>query len=333
MYFDPYMQKAMLLDNDDPNALLEGTGAPVSQPPAPLGVSTPQPTMPPQAHSMAPQGMFNYTPDPAMQRDANIMGMFSNISQIGGGAALNNPFEQQIKQNQQLAKDRYTAMQAMRQDNPYYDYELAKAQNYFRLNEGEDDVAGFRRFTQEQFKDPTQSVYSEKMESLSNFLPEDQAAGLINGINEVRTGPGGISELINKATGEVIRTLSAEEAGQIEGVVARKKQFGTDIQGKIDGYIADLDEIQVAREETADLQEFSKGWFDRLSAKDADGNFTLDTGPIQGLMGSIGLGGFEIGELGADDIQNRLASLQIVNLAPVTQQEMKAMGMLFANPA
>ena len=100
MYFDPYMQKAMLLDNDDPNALLEGTGAPVSQPRAPLGVSTPQPTMPPQAHSMAPQGMFNYTPDPAMQRDANIMGMFSNISQIGGGAALNNPFEQQIKQNQ-----------------------------------------------------------------------------------------------------------------------------------------------------------------------------------------------------------------------------------------
>ena len=194
-------------------------------------------------------------------------------------------------------------------------------------------MAGFRRFTQEQFKDPTQSVYSEKMESLSNFLPEDQAAGLINGINEVRTGPGGISELINKATGEVIRALSAEEAGQIEGVVARKKQFGTDIQGKIDGYIADLDEIQVAREETADLQEFSKGWFDRLSAKDADGNFTLDTGPIQGLMGSIGLGGFEIGELGADDIQNRLASLQIVNLAPVTQQEMKAMGMLFANPS
>ena len=338
MYFDPYMQKAMLLEDDDPRALLQATeppaatGAPVSNPPAPLGGSTPQAQMSPYGPSMGRQEPFSYTPDAAMQKDANLMGMFSNINRVAGGAGLDNPFAVQIKQNQALALERYNKLNQHQKDDPFHAYETAKARGYFTLGENENEAQGLRRFTQEQFKDPTKSVYSEKMDSLSNFLPEEQAAGLINGLNEVRTGPGGISELINKATGEVIRTLSADEAGQIEGVVARGKQFGTDIQGKIEGYITDLDEIQLAREETADLQEFSQGWFDRLSQKDEDGNFMLDTGPIQGLMANIGLGGIEIGELAADDIQNRLASLQIVNLAPVTEGEMKAMGMLFATP-
>jgi hypothetical protein len=49
-------------------------------------------------------------------------------------------------------------------------------------------------------------------------------------------------------------------------------------------------------------------------------------------MTDLGLSGMALGELSSDDIQNRLASLQIVNLAPVTQQELKAMGELFATP-
>ena len=329
MYFDPYMQKAMLLDDEDPNALLQGTGAPVSNPPAPLGVGTPQGLMSPTGPSMAPQP---YQADPRLQRDSEIMQMFSNINRVGGGAGLADPFQAQIKANQSLAKERMKAYKERKQDNPFFDYEQAKSRGYFTLGENEDDTAGFRRFTQEQFKDPTKSVYSEKMDSLKGFLSEDQAAGLINGINEVRTGPGGISEIINTATGEVIRTLSADEAGTIEGVVSRGKKFGEDIQGKIEGWITDLDEIQIARDETAELQEFSQSWFDRLGEKDADGNYMFQTGPIQGLMGSLGLGSMQVGELMADDIQNRLASLQIVNLAPVTQQELKAMGMLFANP-
>ena len=329
MYFDPYMQKAMLLDDEDPNALLQGTGAPVSNPPAPLGVGTPQGLMSPTGPSMAPQP---YQADPRLQRDSEIMQMFSNINRVGGGAGLADPFQAQIKANQSLAQERMKAYKERKQDNPFFDYEQAKSRGYFTLGENEDDTAGFRRFTQEQFKDPTKSVYSEKMDSLKGFLSEDQAAGLINGINEVRTGPGGISEIINTATGEVIRTLSADEAGTIEGVVSRGKKFGEDIQGKIEGWITDLDEIQIARDETAELQEFSQSWFDRLGEKDADGNYMFQTGPIQGLMGSLGLGSMQVGELMADDIQNRLASLQIVNLAPVTQQELKAMGMLFANP-
>ena len=349
MYFDPYMQKAILLDDDDPQALLRDTQEPLSNAPAPglqaslqrgpaapISVGTPEVVNAPQGAPAAPPGYSQFQPDPMLQGLAGIRSAFSNLGTYAGQPQAENIFQNQIDQqalSHKLATERIRAIGASKKDDPFHAYEEAKARKYFSLGEGETEEQGLRRFTQEQFKDPTKSVYSEKMDSLKSFLPEEQAAGLINGINEVRTGPGGISELINKATGEVIRTLSAEEAGQIEGVVAREKQFGTDIQGKIDGFITDLDEIQLAREETADLQEFSKGWFDRLSAKDADGNFTLDTGPIQGLMGSIGLGGFEIGELGADDIQNRLASLQIVNLAPVTQQEMKAMGMLFANPS
>jgi len=225
------------------------------------------------------------------------------------------------------------ALQAAQQDNPFYDYELAKSRGYFALNEGETDVEGFRRFTQEQFKDPEQSVYSEKVDGLVNSgIDKGLASQLVTGLVDVKAGPGGIQQIINKGTGEVVGTVTAEQAAAIEATVARGKEFGESIQGKVDGWISDLDEISLAEEQTSDLQEFSKTWFDRLSAKNEDGTYSLATGPLEGLMTNLGLSGMALGELSSDDIQNRLASLQIVNLAPVTQQELKAMGELFATP-
>jgi len=158
------------------------------------------------------------------------------------------------------------------------------------------------------------------------------ASQLVTGLVDVKAGPGGIQQIINKGTGEVVGTVTAEQAAAIEATVARGKEFGTDIQGKVDGWISEWDSIQTAREETADLQEFSKSWFDRLSAKNEDGTYQIQTGPLEGLVANLGLGNMAIGELSSDDIINRLESLQIVNLAPVTTQELKAMGELFATP-
>ena len=280
-----------------------------------------------------------FAADPTLQRDANIMGMFSNINKVAGGAGLDNPFQSQLMQAQgqhetlQKARMQQLAKAQDPSKNPFYEYETAKEKGYFTLGENEADDAGFLRYTRERFAPKQKSVYDSKVEGLieAGFDP-GIANQLANNLVEVRTGPGGIQQIINKGTGEVVGTMTAEQAGTVEGIVGRGKAFGESIQGKVDDRITELEMIQDARFEIQDLTEFSEGWMERISAKNEDGTYSFQTGPLQGIMASLGLGNTGLGELSADDIQNRLASLQIVNLAPVTQQEMKAMGELFASP-
>jgi hypothetical protein len=280
-----------------------------------------------------------FQPDQAMARDSRIFGALNNINQIGGGAALANPFQTQIdlqqKQHNALQMERMRQA-GQRNDptkNPFLEYETAKQRGYFTLGEGEADDAGFLRYTRERFAPKKASVYSEKVDGLvAAGFDEGLANQLANGLVEVRPGPGGIQQIINKGSGDVVQTLTADEAANIEQVVGRGKKFGENIQASVDERIALLDQIQDAEFEMADLTEFSQGWLDKLSAKNEDGSYSFQTGPLQGFMASLGLGNEGIGELSADDIFQRLQSLQIVNLAPVTQQEMKAMGELFANP-
>lgn len=281
-----------------------------------------------------------FTPDAGLQRDARIMQGLSNINRIGGGPGLENPFQSQLDnqmaQHNAIQKARLQQLTKMNDpsQNPFLEYETAKARGYFALGENEDDAAGFLRYTRERFAPKQKSVYSQKVDGLTaaGFDPA-LANQLANGLVEVKAGPGGIQQIINKGTGEVVQTLTADEAGLIEGIVGREKAFGENIQGQIDERIAELDSLQDAEYEMADLTEFSEQWLDRLSAKNEDGSYAFQTGPLQGLMASLGLGNEGLGELSADDIFQRLQSLQIVNLAPVTQQEMKAMGELFANPS
>jgi hypothetical protein len=217
--------------------------------------------------------------------------------------------------------------------NPFYEYETAKERGYFKLGENEADDAGFLRYTRERFAPKKASVYSEKVSGLvDSGIDEGIANQLANGLVEVKPGPGGIQQIINKGTQEVVGTMTAEQAGLVEGIVGRGKAFGESIQGNIDERIAELDTLQDAQYEMEDLTEFSEQWLDRLSLKNDDGSFAFQTGPLQGLQVALGLGNEALGELSADDIFQRLQSLQIVNLAPVTQQEMKAMGELFATP-
>lgn len=296
-----------------------------------------------QAGILGTPGLYEPEPfaaDPTLQRDARIMGALSNINRVAGGPGLENPFQNQLAQAQeqhnmiQKARMQQLAKATDPSKNPFYEYETAKQRGYFALGENEDDAAGFLRYTRERFAPKKDSVYSEKVAGLvESGLDQGLASQLANGLVEVKAGPGGIQQIINKGTGEVVGTMTNEQAATAESIVGRGKQFGESIQGNIDERIAELDMLQDAEYEMADLTEFSEEWLDRLSAKNADGTYAFQTGPLQGLLGSLGLGTEGIGELSADDIFQRLQSLQIVNLAPVTQQEMKAMGELFANPS
>lgn len=299
------------------------------------------PTM--QAGILGTPGLYEpepFTPDAGLQRDARIMQGLSNINRIGGGPGLDNPFQTQLaeaqNQHNMIQKARMQQL-AKAQDpskNPFYEYEEAKQRGYFVLGENEADDAGFLRYTRERFAPKKASVYSEKVDDLvASGLDQSLSAQLANGLVEIKAGPGGIQQIINKGTQEVVGTMTNEQAALAEGIVGRGKQFGENIQGNIDDRIAELDMLQDAEYEMADLTEFSEQWLDRLSEQNPDGSYTFQTGPLQGLLGSLGLGNEGIGELSADDIFQRLQSLQIVNLAPVTQQEMKAMGELFANPS
>ena len=332
MYFDPYMQKAMLLDNDDPNALLEGTGAPVGQPPAPLGVSTPQPMMPPQAHSMASQGGFDYTPDPTMQRDSNIMGMFSNISQIGGGPGLNNPFDQQIKQNQQLAKDRYTAMQAMKQDNPYYDYELAKSQNYFRLNEGEDDVSGFRRFTQEQFKDPAQSVYGQKMGDITDLMNGDKAGAtkLANGLLEVRPDPYGGQGVFDLSTGEFTTAYTPSQIASGKALIAGST---ANAQGAAQTDWKVVGDVETNLSTLADEFEGSRAGVQRgRQALEMLNSGQVEPGLVSGaVLDYLGIGSSKLAYYQNLSQQTLFEELNGAKLTPVSDADIRALAKLFTS--
>lgn len=120
----------------------------MSNPPAPLGVGTPQGVMSPTGPSMAPQP---YQADPRLQRDSEIMQMFSNINRLGGGPGLTDPFQAQIKANQDLAKERmsnYRRNQNQLAPSSVREYEYLKTLSpedqelYFRNKRGDQRTSG-----------------------------------------------------------------------------------------------------------------------------------------------------------------------------------------------
>ena len=334
-YFDPYQVQAMIGFGQPQGALTpEEEMQALGMTPGANLAPVPQtgPLAPTPAAPAVPPGYEQFKADPRMQGMGAITNAFNALA--GGGA---NMFQDSIAYQQQaheMNNQRLRALKAAQNDNPFVEYETAKERGYFKLGENEDDAAGFLRYTRERFAPKNKSVYSQKVEGLvESGIESGLANQLANGLVEVKEGPGGIQQIINKGTQEVVGTVTPEQAGLIEGIVGRGKAFGEGIQGQIDTRIAELDSLQDAEYEMADLTEFSEQWLDRLSAKNEDGSYAFQTGPLQGLMASLGLGNEGLGELSADDIFQRLQSLQIVNLAPVTQQEMKAMGELFANPS
>ena len=327
MYFDPYMQKAMLLDNDDPNALLEGTGAPVSQPPAPLGVSTPQPMMPPQGPSMASQGGFNYTPDPAMQRDANIMGMFSNISQIGGGAALNNPFDQQIKQNQQLAKDRYTAMRSGSQDPIVRGVQQYAAAAGLTNLPWDEQVEAYRKTKQSMYADrDTRTAQEKNADFLLNASPEEREAYFAEkGIETKTLADGSLVSIDEQGNTNVLYDANTQQLGA--EALESSKTRGVKVQEQVQEDLTRLRTIEESSFELDQAVTSMNGWMDTLKTMKESGN---DTGLVSGFLKEFGITGNETdGEMMAAQVEQALINLGIVNLAPVSDKEMAEIKKLF----
>ena len=333
-YFDPYQVQAMVGFGQPQGALspeeeMDALGLTPGANLAPVPQTGP--LTPPPAAPAGPQLPPQFQADPRLQGLAAITEAFNSLGG-GGGNAFTTALAYE-KQAHDLQNERMRALAAAQQDNPFLEYETAKQRGYFNLKEGETEDQGFLRYTRERFAPKSESVYSQKVSGLvASGLDAGLANQLANGLVEVKEGPGGIQQIINKGTQEVVGTMTPEQAGLVEGIVGRGKAFGETIQGKVDERIAELDSLQDAQYEMEDLTQFSEEWLDRLSAKNDDGSFAFQTGPLQGLQVALGLGNQALGELSADDIFQRLQSLQIVNLAPVTQQEMKAMGELFATP-
>jgi hypothetical protein len=319
-YIYPHIQKQLLLGKSDPNALLEVQNSPLSAPQAPLGVGMGQPSMSPYGPPMASQGMPQV--DPRLQQQSQFWQGLDALAGVGrmGRSTGFNPAQQQMDQQAALYKlqsDRMRAMQQGRQDNPFYDYETAKARGYFALNEGETEAEGFRRYTQEQFKDPDKSKYEVARDDLvSSGLSRPQAAGLLNGQYEVRELPDGSPALVDKATGEVQRSLSPEEAQNLTYAAAYSGQSGQATAARADKYLGELEENWTARADLANAYTSTQELLAAIKNDDLSTNASLGF-----LANKIGYGTEEQGRAQVLAVMQALRNLQIVNLAPVTEAE------------
>lgn len=319
-WIDPDMQKQLLLGQSDPNALLEVQNRPLSAPQAPLGVGMGQPSMSLYGAPMASQGPPQI--DPRLQQQSQFyqgLDMLAGLGRLGRSTGY-NPAQQQMDQqmaNYKLQTDRMRAIQLGRQDNPFYDYETAKARGYFALKEGETEAEGFRRYTQEQFKDPDKSKYEIARDDLvSAGLSRPQAAGLLNGQYEVRELPDGSPALVDKATGEVQRSLSREEAQNLTYAAAYSGQSGQATAARADKYLGELEENWAARAELTDSYTSTQELLAAIQDDDLSTNASLGF-----LANKLGYGTEEQGRAQVLAVMQALKNLQIVNLAPVTEKE------------
>jgi hypothetical protein len=330
--FFPHMQEARLLDDQDPNAILEATGAPVSNPPAPLGVGMGGAPMSPTAPPMASQGMFNYTPDADLQRQSNIMGMFSNINRVGGGGGLVNPFEKQIAQNQELAQKRYQALQTAQKDNPFHAYEEAKSRGYFTLGANEDDTAGLRRFTQEQFKDPSQSVYGQKMDDITALMGGDRGAAskLANGLLEVRTDPYGGQGVYDLSTNQFTTAYSPDQIASGKALIAGAEGQAT---GKAANDWDVVKQVETSLSTLADEWEASNAGVMRGREALA----LLESGEVEpGLVAGtvldyLGIGSSKLAYYQNLSQQQLFEELGSATLTPVSDADIRALAKLFTS--
>jgi hypothetical protein len=268
--------------------------------------------------------------------DRGLSGIYNLGTMMGGNGPQLNPitqaFDQRV-QNYELQNQRLNAIRSgASNEDPLVRgvKQYAEAAGITNLP-WDEQVAAYRKA---KFADPKKSVYSERVEGLvASGIDETLANQYVNGAVEARTGPGGITQLINTLTGEVEATLSAEQAAIIESTVAQGKSFGENIGPKIETAISDLNAIGGEELVLNQAVEGIDYWTEKLSEKDADGNYIMDTGLIQGLMTDLGVSGFSYGELAAKEVEQKLRNLQIVNLAPVTERELKLLGKLFAGNA
>lgn len=317
MYFDPYMQKAMLLDDEDPNALLDATGAPVAAPPAPQYPSPSFPGFGPTGPLGASQGLQPV--DPALARDARIMGMFSNINQVAGGRGLDNPFQNQIDLNQKMQMER---MRQLRQNASAAPASVREFQYVQGLDPEQRDLYfKVKRGDQRTSQQKNAGTYEDL------GFSDDTAFKLASGDITLQESDG-VYRLFDETTGQVLETpvsatqaaaIKSANAGAVKNAEANVAQF-TKARDAIQALPADFDAIDYSQVQT-------DKWLELAESGELD-----DTGFVTGLVSDLlGIQSEQLAEMEADAVQQQLLNLQITNLAPVTEKELKLLANMWGS--
>lgn len=297
------------------------------------------PTM--QAGILAQQGIVEpepFTVDPTLQRDANIMGMLSNINRVTGGPGLDNPFTNQIAQqqaeHQMLQKARLQQLTKLNDPtaNPFLEYETAKARGYFNLGEGEDDAAGFLRYTRERFAPKSKSVYEQKMGDLTQLMGgnEADATKLANGIFEVKNDPFGGVGVYDKSTGEFTTEYTPEQIAAGKSLIAGSEAQATGA-AQTDWKVVQDVETNLAT--LADEWEASNAGVVRgrealkmLNEGEIEPNLVAGT-----ILDYLGIGSSRLAYFSNLSQQQLFEELGNATLTPVSDRDIQALAKLFAS--
>lgn len=313
--------------------------APVSNPIA----NPPQRTAPPQIAPIeapvASQGMpvpQPYQPDPNLVQDAALFNYFAGMS--GGLVNPNaNPAQMRLNQAQQAAELQQQRMRMLaqreKQDNPFFEFEQAIERGYFTPKQGETMDQAFRRYTQERFKDPGQSVYSEKMTDLTSLMggDRDMATKLEADLLEVREAADGSQFVYDKAANEMTDLVTPDQVAAGKALIASTETTAKKDAEYNAGFRAEaIQNLNTSSMEESLLQgalETSQSFLERFESGDLDGA----TGMLSGFFAQLGFGPEPLGDLSAQQVRSTLENLGITNLAPVTVREILLVQQMWAD--
>lgn len=331
-YFQPQQELAMF------GMPQGGLRAPLS-PPTPTPPQTmPQAPIAPTGLPVQAQGMLPPPPEmTGMQRGLDTL--YNTFQRASGGmlAPGASPWaaeHAQKLQNYQLMNQRMQKLQqSKQQEDPFYKFEQAVQRGYFQPREGESMDQAYRRFVQEQFKDPTESVYSEKMSDLTQLAGGDRnfATKLEADLLEVRETDDGRQFVYDKSTGAQTDLYTPQQVAQGKALIAQSETRATeDTKANSEFRAQAIQSLRDSANEEALLQsalDTSEMFLERFRAKDLKNA----TGAVSGFFANLGFGPEPLGDLSAQQVRTTLENLGITNLAPVTVREILMVNQMWAD--
>ena len=333
-YFDPYQVQNMigfgqpqgaLTPEEEMEALGMTPGANLAPVP-PTGPLAPQPAQP-----AVPPGYAQFQANPKLQGLAQITDAFNALA--GGGA---NAFTSTLayqKQAHDLQNERLRALKASEKDNPFREYEEAKARGYFTLADGEQDDAGFLRYTRERFAPKKASVYQEKMGDLTSLMNGDEggATKLANGLLEVRTDPYGGQGVFDLSTGEFTPEYTPEQIAAGKGLIKGAEAQATG-GAQTDWKV--VQDVETNLSTLADEWEASHAGVlrGREALKMLEGPDAVEPNLVAGaVLDYLGIGSSRLAYFSNLSQQQLFEELGSATLTPVSDRDIQALGKLFAS--
>jgi hypothetical protein len=267
-----------------------------------------------------------------LQGLAGIRSAFSNLGTYAGQPQAENIFQNQIDQqalSHKLANERIRAMQAPKtgQDSIVQGVKQYAEAAGIADKPWEEQVEAYRKVKQSMYsdKDPRTSEM-KNVEFLTNASPEERKAFFDQkGIETQQLPDGSLVSVKEDGSTEVLFDAEGQWQGAME--LASSKATGTKEAEQVSTDMARLRDIAVASVGFEQTMGMMDGWIDQLSSTDPE---SLKTGLVNGFLVEMGLGGTELeGEALANEVEQALYSLQITNLAPVTEKEIEFIKGLF----